>query len=218
MPLSDHDALLPAGFWAAVTVWLERPQVANKRLCGARMEARGRTLWPRTQAECGPRQGQGHGLEREPGHSPKGEPELGPRAGREGTAPAADLDSLWDRVSQSLVHANPEMLAFLCPPSLGSQPEAAQELDLILRTVIPKASPHSPLREPKKELVVRGRKERKQTEKLPLFETGLYMAWNSLCRVGWPRTHRDTPTSVPFKCWDSRNATPPTAQHWPRIF
>ncbi|XP_076794464.1 putative tRNA (uracil-O(2)-)-methyltransferase isoform X2 [Arvicanthis niloticus] len=155
IPLSDPDALLPAGFWAAVTVWLERPQVANKRLCGARMEARGRTLRPGAQAECGPRQGQGHGLEMESGQtSPEGEPELGLRAGLEGTAPAADLNSLWDRVSQSLVHANPEMLAFLYGPSLGSQPEATQDLDLVLRTVIPKASPHFPLTEPKKELVV----------------------------------------------------------------
>lgn len=159
MPLSDPAALLPAGFWAAVTVWLERPQVANKRLCGARMEARGRTLRPRAQAECRPRQGPGRGLEREPGQAfPKGEPELGPRAGREGTAPAPDLDSLWDRVSQSLVHANPEMLTFLYGPSLASQPEAEQELDLVLRTVIPKASPHSPLTEPRKELVVQGRR------------------------------------------------------------
>nr|XP_056711496.1 probable tRNA (uracil-O(2)-)-methyltransferase [Euleptes europaea] len=34
-------ARLPAGFWAAAAVWLEKPQVANKRLCGARLgEAR----------------------------------------------------------------------------------------------------------------------------------------------------------------------------------
>lgn len=145
MPLDDPDSLLPGGFWAAVTVWLERPQVANKRLCGARIEARGRTLRPSAQAECGPRQGQGHGLEREPGQ--------GSRADREGTAPAADLDLLWNRVSQSLVHSNPEILTFY-GPSLGSPPEAAQELDLVLRTVIPKASPHFPFTEPKKELVV----------------------------------------------------------------
>ncbi|XP_038947892.2 probable tRNA (uracil-O(2)-)-methyltransferase isoform X2 [Rattus norvegicus] len=145
VPLDDPDSLLPGGFWAAVTVWLERPQVANKRLCGARIEARGRTLRPSAQAECGPRQGQGHGLEREPGQ--------GSRADREGTAPAADLDLLWNRVSQSLVHSNPEILTFY-GPSLGSPPEAAQELDLVLRTVIPKASPHFPFTEPKKELVV----------------------------------------------------------------
>ncbi|XP_003224213.3 probable tRNA (uracil-O(2)-)-methyltransferase [Anolis carolinensis] len=30
---------LPGGFWEAVGVWLERPQVANKRLCGARLDA-----------------------------------------------------------------------------------------------------------------------------------------------------------------------------------
>ncbi|XP_051056219.1 probable tRNA (uracil-O(2)-)-methyltransferase isoform X2 [Phodopus roborovskii] len=157
--LGDPGALLPTGFWAAVAVWLERPQVANKRLCGARTEARGSASLPRAHTEKGPQRGQGPGLEGldagEPGRaSPDTEPELGPRAGREGDAPAAGLDSLWDRVSQSLVHDNPEMLAFLSGPALGSQPEAPQKLDLILRTVIPKASPHCPLTEPKKELVV----------------------------------------------------------------
>ncbi|XP_048799665.1 probable tRNA (uracil-O(2)-)-methyltransferase isoform X2 [Lagopus muta] len=34
-------AVLPRGFWAAVRVWLEKPQVANRRLCGAAIEAEG---------------------------------------------------------------------------------------------------------------------------------------------------------------------------------
>ncbi|KAJ7403352.1 tRNA methyltransferase 44 [Pitangus sulphuratus] len=34
-------AALPRGFWAAVRVWLEKPQVANRRLCGAALEAEG---------------------------------------------------------------------------------------------------------------------------------------------------------------------------------
>lgn len=156
--LSDPGSLLPTGFWAAVAVWLERPQVANKRLCGARTEARGSAFLPRAQTEKGPRRVQGLGLEGrdagEPGQaSPEAEPGLGPRAGRESDVSATDLNSLWDRVSQSLVQDNTEMLAFLSGPALGSQPEAPQ-LDLILRTVIPKASPHYPLTEPKKELVV----------------------------------------------------------------
>ncbi|XP_055480254.1 probable tRNA (uracil-O(2)-)-methyltransferase [Psammomys obesus] len=159
VPLSDPGALLPAGFWAAVTVWLERPQVVNKRLCGVRVEVRGSASRPRAQAECGPRRGRGHGPEGldtgEPGYaSPEGEPGLGPRAIGEGDAPAADLDSLWDRVSQSLVQDSSEMLASLSGAAFGSQPEAAQELDLVLRTVIPKASPHFSLTVPKKELVV----------------------------------------------------------------
>ncbi|OXB62029.1 hypothetical protein ASZ78_015671 [Callipepla squamata] len=32
-------AELPRGFWAAVRVWLDKPQVANRRLCGAAIEA-----------------------------------------------------------------------------------------------------------------------------------------------------------------------------------
>lgn len=161
VPLADPDALLPTGFWAAVAVWLERPQVANKRLCGARTEARGSASLPRTQIEKGPRRGQEPGLEghdvREPGQaSPEGDPGLGPRAGREGNVSVADLGSLWDRVSQSLAHDNPEMLAFISGSAMGSQPEAPQKLDLVLRTVIPKASPRCPLTEPTKELVVQG--------------------------------------------------------------
>ncbi|XP_032189596.1 probable tRNA (uracil-O(2)-)-methyltransferase isoform X2 [Mustela erminea] len=49
----DPGALLPGGFWAAVAVWLERPQVANKRLCGVRLEARRSVALPR--AAAGPR-------------------------------------------------------------------------------------------------------------------------------------------------------------------
>ena len=40
--------LLPGGFWAAVAVWVERPQVANKRLCGVRLEARRSVSLPQT--------------------------------------------------------------------------------------------------------------------------------------------------------------------------
>ncbi|XP_047574706.1 probable tRNA (uracil-O(2)-)-methyltransferase isoform X4 [Lutra lutra] len=49
----NPGALLPGGFWAAVAVWLERPQVANKRLCGVRLEARRSVALPR--ATAGPR-------------------------------------------------------------------------------------------------------------------------------------------------------------------
>ncbi|KAM3938670.1 putative tRNA (uracil-O(2)-)-methyltransferase [Leptodactylus fuscus] len=34
----DPGSVLPAGFWAAVEVWLEKPQVLNKRLCGSCVE------------------------------------------------------------------------------------------------------------------------------------------------------------------------------------
>ncbi|NXI71334.1 TRM44 methyltransferase, partial [Anseranas semipalmata] len=40
----DGGAALPHGFWAAVRVWLEKPQVANRRLCGAAIEAEGTVL------------------------------------------------------------------------------------------------------------------------------------------------------------------------------
>ncbi|XP_068132769.1 probable tRNA (uracil-O(2)-)-methyltransferase [Hyperolius riggenbachi] len=34
-------AVLPEGFWGALAVWLEKPQVLNKRLCGSRIEGEG---------------------------------------------------------------------------------------------------------------------------------------------------------------------------------
>ncbi|XP_022361598.1 probable tRNA (uracil-O(2)-)-methyltransferase isoform X2 [Enhydra lutris kenyoni] len=62
----DPGALLPGGFWAAVAVWLERPQVANKRLCGVRLEARRSVALPRAAAGPRPRSpGEGLG----PGHT-----------------------------------------------------------------------------------------------------------------------------------------------------
>ncbi|KAM5271295.1 putative tRNA (uracil-O(2)-)-methyltransferase [Ctenodactylus gundi] len=180
----DPGNLLPGGFWDAVAVWLERPQVANKRLCGASLEARRRVAAPRAEvrggagrargaagyaplAAPGPRAGSLRGAA-----SPR--PELGPEqgvssfgreeaqgqrgapargaAGREGVGPAADLDSLWGRVSQRFGGGTPEMRAFLARSGAGS--EAARELDLVLRTVIPKINPHCPITAPRREVVV----------------------------------------------------------------
>ncbi|KAM4808183.1 putative tRNA (uracil-O(2)-)-methyltransferase [Rhinophrynus dorsalis] len=37
--LRDPGSVLPGGFWAATAVWLEKPQVVNKRLCGSSVES-----------------------------------------------------------------------------------------------------------------------------------------------------------------------------------
>ncbi|KAM5159467.1 putative tRNA (uracil-O(2)-)-methyltransferase isoform 1-T1 [Callospermophilus lateralis] len=173
----DPGALLPGGFWAAVAVWLEKPQVVNKRLSGARLEARGSAALPRAEAcrpgpsaglepeRRGPRQGSAEG---DPG--PGLGPERGPAAGgpEQAQAPllagdpgspvrtgrAADLGSLWGRLSRSLADGSPEVLAFLSGPGARSPPEAPQQLDLALRTVIPKRSARCPLAAPGREVVV----------------------------------------------------------------
>uniref|UniRef100_A0A5F8A7N8 Probable tRNA (uracil-O(2)-)-methyltransferase n=2 Tax=Macaca mulatta TaxID=9544 RepID=A0A5F8A7N8_MACMU len=197
--ISDPGALLPRGFWAAVEVWLERPQVANKRLCGARLEARLSAALPCAEArgpgtsagseqkERGPVPGQGSPggdtgprlrsepkqgmacceLEEAQGQCQQEEAQReaasaalrdsghpGHAEGDEGDFPAADLDSLWDDFSRSLARGNSEMLAFLTCSGAGSQPEAQRELDVVLRTVIPKTSPHCPLTAPRREIVV----------------------------------------------------------------
>nr|XP_018881064.2 probable tRNA (uracil-O(2)-)-methyltransferase isoform X1 [Gorilla gorilla gorilla] len=197
--ISYPGALLPRGFWAAVEVWLERPQVANKRLCGARLEARWSAALPCAEArgpgtsagseqkERGPGPGQGSPgggpgprslsgpeqgtacceLEEAQGQCQQEEAQReaasvplrdsghpGDAEGREGDFPAADLDSLWEDFSRSLARGNSEMLAFLTCSGAGSQPDAQRELDVVLRTVIPKTSPHCPLTTPRREIVV----------------------------------------------------------------
>lgn len=209
MPVKPGSRLLPGGFWAAVAVWVERPQVANKRLCGVRLEARRSVSLPPTghthlrpsagpeperlaeAGGCGPDAGPGpvrRSLDGGPGPGPSAGPDHGrqeaqgrrqpeeePReaaaaaaaaqlsgtpgqpgqaAAREGDLPAADLGALWDAFAQSLAGDNREMLAFLTRTGAGSPPEGRRELDLLLRTVVPKTNPHCPLRGPRREMVV----------------------------------------------------------------
>ncbi|XP_019309355.2 probable tRNA (uracil-O(2)-)-methyltransferase isoform X2 [Panthera pardus] len=185
----DPGELLPGGFWEAVAVWLEKPQVANKRLCGVRLEARRRAALPWVSPR-GRRPNAGPELE-EPGAAgrgprpPEGGPGRGPEESRhrrqqgegpgeaaaapllvegpgqpdkagagEGDFSAWDLDSLWDDFSRSLAGGSHELLAFLTGARAGSQPEAPSELDVVLRTVIPKTSPLCPLAAPRREVVV----------------------------------------------------------------
>ncbi|KAF6133480.1 tRNA methyltransferase 44-like protein [Phyllostomus discolor] len=186
----DPGALLPGGFWAAVAVWLERPQVANRRLCGVRLEARRSAALPRTEQEaraaagCGSEERSGHGprsLEDGPGPRPSAGPDEpqgrhhqgedrreaaaaplltgapgqpSEAGGGEGDLSASELDSLWDDFSRGLVGDHRELLAFLTGSGAGLQPEAERELDVVLRTVIPKRSPHCPLAAPRREIVV----------------------------------------------------------------
>ncbi|XP_026928007.1 probable tRNA (uracil-O(2)-)-methyltransferase isoform X2 [Acinonyx jubatus] len=185
----DPGELLPGGFWEAVAVWLEKPQVANKRLCGARLEARRRAALPRVsprgrRPNAGPEQEEPGAAGRGP-RPPEGGPGRGPEESRhrrqqgegpgeaaaaplliegpgqpdkagagEGDFSAWDLDSLWDDFSRSLAGGSHELLAFLTGARAGSQPEAPSELDVVLRTVIPKTSPLCPLAAPRREVVV----------------------------------------------------------------
>ncbi|XP_054437802.1 probable tRNA (uracil-O(2)-)-methyltransferase [Pteronotus mesoamericanus] len=186
----DPGSLLPGGFWAAVEVWLQRPQVANRRLCGVRLEARRSAALPGIEqeawaaADCGSEEGLGPSppsLEGGPrprpsaspeepqGRRPQGEdgweaavaPRLagapghpGEAEGGEGDSSASELDSLWDDISRGLADDHRELLAFLSGSGTGLQPEAQRELDVVLRTVIPKGSPLCPLAAPRKEIVV----------------------------------------------------------------
>ncbi|XP_036354178.2 probable tRNA (uracil-O(2)-)-methyltransferase [Ochotona princeps] len=161
--VADPGSRLPGGFWEAAAVWLERPQVVNKRLCGARVEARRRALLPGAQACPGSRSEERDGAGREPGEEAQGRPlragdpaQSRDAAGRDADlAAAADLDALWEEFSASLASRQPDMLAFLGRPAAGAQPGARRELEVILRTVIPKAGPHGARAAPAKEMAVR---------------------------------------------------------------
>ncbi|KAF5912961.1 hypothetical protein HPG69_006801 [Diceros bicornis minor] len=162
----DPGALLPGGFWAAVAVWLERPQVANKRLCGARLEARRSAVLPRAEdrgarPSAGPEQPRGRRQQGGDQTEAAAAPPPAGAPGRSGAAgvgergvPAAALDALWAAFSRSLAGGGPEMPAFLAGSRAGARPGPQHELDLVLRTVIPKTSPRQPLLAPRREMVV----------------------------------------------------------------
>ncbi|CAI5783557.1 probable tRNA (uracil-O(2)-)-methyltransferase [Podarcis lilfordi] len=100
------SALLPGGFWAAVGVWLEKPQVANKRLCGARQDGAWRAARP------------GAGGEGSPG--------------------------------RRALEAACEAFCRCCREdfeALGLAGPAEEELEVVLRTLVPKACPPAPARE-----------------------------------------------------------------------
>lgn len=129
----SDPARLPGGFWAAVAVWLERPQVANKRLCGARLEARRNVALGDGDA----------------GRGPPATPDPDPDPG------GPDLAALWGRVSRDLAARHPALLAFLSGPA--APPAEPRGLQALLRSVVPKASPLCPRAAPRTELVVQGR-------------------------------------------------------------
>ncbi|KAF0871022.1 TRM44 methyltransferase, partial [Crocuta crocuta] len=68
---------------------------------------------------------------------------------------AWDLDALWDGLSRSLAGGSHELLGFVTGARAASRPEAPSELEVVLRTVIPKTSAHCPLAALRREIVVR---------------------------------------------------------------
>ncbi|KAL8175603.1 UNVERIFIED_CONTAM: hypothetical protein K2H54_000992, partial [Gekko kuhli] len=111
-------ARLPGGFWAAVAVWLERPQVANKRLCGARLGGE----------EARPRPG-GAGTDGGGG---------APRAA--GSA----LGAAWEALCSPACRPACRALGLLSAPG---EEGAAAEVEVLLRTLLPKGSRPAPARE-----------------------------------------------------------------------
>ncbi|XP_021251099.1 probable tRNA (uracil-O(2)-)-methyltransferase isoform X1 [Numida meleagris] len=112
-------AVLPRGFWAAVRVWLEKPQVANRRLCGAAIEAEGAVLL-------------GEGGDTSP-HIGSGEDPAG----------AAELGRLWREVRGDLLPfltAEPDrevraVLRALLPRARPAGPPAPPVKELVVQDV-----------------------------------------------------------------------------------
>lgn len=121
-------AALPRGFWAAVRVWLEKPQVANRRLSGAAVQAEGTVLL-------------GEGGEISPCFAAVGAG--GGGGAQEGRAAgAAELGRLWREVRGQLP---------LPPPLAGWGGHG--ELRAVLRTLLPRGRPGAASA---RELVVQG--------------------------------------------------------------
>ncbi|NXS06373.1 TRM44 methyltransferase, partial [Neodrepanis coruscans] len=114
-------AALPHGFWAAVRVWLEKPQVANRRLCGAAVQAEGPVPvgeGGEAPPSLGDLRGGGGG---------------GGGAGQEGRAGAVELGRLWREVRDQLV----------LPPPLTPWGRAG-ELRAVLRMLLPRGRAAGP--------------------------------------------------------------------------
>lgn len=121
-------AALPRGFWAAVRVWLEKPQVANRRLSGAAVQAEGTVLL-------------GEGGEISPCFAAVGAG--GGGGAQEGRAAGAtELGRLWREVRGQLP---------LPPPLAGWG--GPGELRALLRTLLPRGRPGAA---PARELAVQG--------------------------------------------------------------
>ncbi|KAM9661127.1 putative tRNA (uracil-O(2)-)-methyltransferase isoform 2-T2 [Morphnus guianensis] len=132
-------AALPHGFWAAVRVWLEKPQVANRRLCGAAIEAEG-TVPLGEGGEASP-----------PLAAVRGGGSGGGREVRAAAAGAAELGRLWREVRGQL----PAGHGHLPPPlTAWGGPGRRSELRAVLRTLLPRGRPGGPTAPPAKELAV----------------------------------------------------------------
>lgn len=132
----DPGALLPGGFWAAVAVWLERPQVANKRLCGVRLEARRSVAEPRAE-DCGQRPNAGREQEERaaaaPGLRPPDgalgpRPSSGPDLGTAGRGPegARRRPRIWSPPGTLAFEAKPAAARRCWPSSPGPRWDRSQ--------------------------------------------------------------------------------------------
>lgn len=135
----DGGAALPHGFWAAVRVWLEKPQVANRRLCGAAIEAEGTVSLGEASVAAVRGEGSGGGQE-------------GPAA----SAEAAELGRLWWEVRGQLPAGHGNLPSPLTP---WGGPGRRSELRAVLRTLLPRGRPVGSPAPPVKELAVQGERE-----------------------------------------------------------
>ncbi|XP_029447650.1 probable tRNA (uracil-O(2)-)-methyltransferase isoform X2 [Rhinatrema bivittatum] len=128
-------AAVPGGFWSAVDVWVQRPQVVNKRLCGARTE----------EEENG---GGGPAADLREERELRAESAY-PRVGRGDGVGRLRLSDILSELSRDADNA--DVLSFM----RGYEEAGASGFHIVLRTLIPKSNPHYGSVCPRKELVIK---------------------------------------------------------------
>nr|XP_033806053.1 probable tRNA (uracil-O(2)-)-methyltransferase isoform X2 [Geotrypetes seraphini] len=139
----EGAGLLPDGFWAAVDIWVRRPQVVNKRLCGAWTEEEEESSEGPTVPFCA--------HERELGTEGPCPETCREKGGTGRTSAGFRLGDVLRELAQ-----HNDVLSFMgiCGDA-GVLDKIFSGFDFVRRTLIPKSNPHYGSTSSRKELIIK---------------------------------------------------------------